>query len=194
MINQAHMFGLSDLHQMRGRVGRSNKKAFCYLLTPPASVLSSDSRKRLAALEEFSELGDGFKVAMRDLDIRGAGNLLGAEQSGFINDLGFDTYHKILDDAIQELKENEFKDLFAEELSEKAKLIVPDCIIETDLEILIPEYYVTNTSERLQLYATLDNIKDETGLATFATSVKDRFGEIPPSVEQLINTVRLRWI
>jgi len=137
IINQAHMFGLSDLHQMRGRVGRSNKKAFCYLLTPPSSVLSSDSRKRLAALEEFSELGDGFKVAMRDLDIRGAGNLLGAEQSGFISDLGFDTYHKILDDAIQELKETEFKDLFAEELAEKVKLIVQDCIIETDLEILI---------------------------------------------------------
>ncbi|HRI79848.1 MAG TPA: helicase-related protein, partial [Cyclobacteriaceae bacterium] len=194
IINQAHMFGLSDLHQMRGRVGRSNKKAFCYLLTPPASLLTSDSRKRLAALEEFSDLGDGFKVAMRDLDIRGAGNLLGAEQSGFINDLGFDTYHKILDDAIQELKENEFKDLFAEELSEKAKLIVPDCSIETDLEILIPEFYVTNTSERLQLYATLDNIKDEKGLASFTDGLKDRFGEIPPSVLQLINTVRLRWI
>ncbi len=194
IINQAHMFGLSDLHQMRGRVGRSNKKAFCYLLTPPAFVLTSDSRKRLAALEEFSELGDGFKVAMRDLDIRGAGNLLGAEQSGFINDLGFDTYHKILDDAIQELKENEFKDLFAEELSEKAKLIVPDCIIETDLEILIPEYFVTNISERLQLYATLDSINDEVGLDQFSRSVKDRFGNIPPSVEQLIDTVRLRWV
>ena len=184
---------LSDLHQMRGRVGRSNKKAFCYLLTPPVSVLTSDSRKRLAALEEFSELGDGFKVAMRDLDIRGAGNLLGAEQSGFINDLGFDTYHKILDDAIQELKENEFKDLFAEELSEKAKLIVPDCIIETDLEILIPEYYVTSVRERLQLYATLDSIKDEISLLQFESSLKDRFGEVPPSVVQLIDTVRLRW-
>lgn len=194
IINQAHMFGLSDLHQMRGRVGRSNKKAFCYLLTPPASVLSSDSRKRLAALEEFSDLGDGFKVAMRDLDIRGAGNLLGAEQTGFINDLGFDTYHKILDDAVQDLKESEFKDLFAEELSEKAKLIVPDCTIETDLEILIPEWYVSSTSERLQLYATLDNIKDEEGLAAFSNSLKDRFGEIPPSVNQLVNTVRLRWI
>lgn len=193
IINQAHMFGLSDLHQMRGRVGRSNKKAFCYLLTPPASVLTSDSRKRLAALEEFSELGDGFKVAMRDLDIRGAGNLLGAEQSGFINDLGFDTYHKILDDAIQELKENEFKELFAEELSEKAKLIVPDCIIETDLEILIPEYYVTSTRERLQLYSTLDSVNDELTLQNFSLSLKDRFGDVPPSVAQLIDTVRLRW-
>jgi len=194
IIHNAHMFGLSDLHQMRGRVGRSNKKAFCYLLTPPSSALSADSRKRLAALEEFSELGDGFKVAMRDLDIRGAGNLLGAEQSGFITDLGFDTYHKILDEAIQELKETEFKDLFAEELSEKIKLIVQDCVIETDLEILIPETYVNNTSERLQLYASLDNIKDEERLKGFAESLKDRFGPLPGSVEQLINTVRLRWL
>ncbi|MFZ6000745.1 MAG: transcription-repair coupling factor [Bacteroidota bacterium] len=194
IIHQAHMFGLSDLHQMRGRVGRSNKKAFCYLLTPPSSVLSSDSRKRLAALEEFSELGDGFKVAMRDLDIRGAGNLLGAEQSGFINDLGFDTYHKILDDAIQELKETEFKELFASELAEKAKMITQDCVIETDLEILIPETYVNNTSERLQLYATLDNIKNEEALTKFRDSLRDRFGEIPPSVVQLIDSVRLRWL
>jgi transcription-repair coupling factor (superfamily II helicase) len=139
-------------------------------------------------------LGDGFKVAMRDLDIRGAGNLLGAEQSGFINDLGFDTYHKILDDAIQELKETDFKDLFASELAEKAKLISQDCIIETDLEILIPETYVSNTSERLQLYATLDNIKNEESLGQFISSLKDRFGEIPQSVEQLVNSVRLRWV
>jgi transcription-repair coupling factor (superfamily II helicase) len=194
IIHQAHMFGLSDLHQMRGRVGRSNKKAFCYLLTPPGSALTSDSRKRLQALEEFSELGDGFKVAMRDLDIRGAGNLLGAEQSGFITDLGFEAYHKILDDAIQELKETEFRELFAEELSAKAKMLVMDCAIETDLEILIPETFVNNTSERLQLYATLDNIKTEEALAAFRTSLRDRFGEIPPSVEQLINTVRLRWL
>ena len=194
MINQAHMFGLSDLHQMRGRVGRSNKKAFCYLLTPPASLLTSDSRKRLAALEEFSELGDGFKVAMRDLDIRGAGNLLGGEQSGFINDLGFETYHKILDDTIQELKETDFKELFAVELSEKAKLIVQDCIIETDLEILIPETYVNNTSERLQLYARLDNIKDEVQLTKFKNELHDRFGEIPAPVLELINSVKLRWL
>jgi len=194
IINQAHMFGLSDLHQMRGRVGRSNKKAFCYLLTPPGSTLSSDSRKRLAAVEEFSDLGDGFKVAMRDLDIRGAGNLLGAEQSGFINDLGFDTYHKILDDAIQELKESEFKELFAEELSEKAKLVVPDCVMETDLEISIPETYVASTRERLHLYATLDDIKNETALVEFISSLKDRFGVAPPSVDQLVDTVRLRWV
>jgi transcription-repair coupling factor (superfamily II helicase) len=194
MINQAHMFGLSDLHQMRGRVGRSNKKAFCYLLTPPASLLTADSRKRLAALEEFSELGDGFKVAMRDLDIRGAGNLLGAEQSGFVNDLGFDTYHKILDDAIQELKETHFRDLFAEELAEKAKLIVQDCVIETDLEILIPETYVSSTSERLQLYSRLDNIKNEEQLDKFNEEIRDRFGPFPQSVIELINSVRLRWL
>ncbi|MGC1241159.1 MAG: transcription-repair coupling factor [Chryseosolibacter sp.] len=194
IINHAHMFGLSDLHQMRGRVGRSNKKAFCYLLTPPASLLTADSRKRLAALEEFSDLGDGFKVAMRDLDIRGAGNLLGAEQSGFISDLGFDTYHKILDDAIQELKETDFRDLFAAELAEKAKLIVQDCVIETDLEILIPDTYINNTSERLQLYSRLDNIKDEDQLEKFTSEMKDRFGPIPPSVQELINSVRLRWL
>jgi transcription-repair coupling factor (superfamily II helicase) len=194
IINHAHLFGLSDLHQMRGRVGRSNKKAFCLLLTPPSSVLSSDSRKRLAALEEFSDLGDGFKVAMRDLDIRGAGNLLGAEQSGFITDLGFDTYHKILDDAIQELKETEFRDLFAEEFTAKAKLIVQDCVIETDLEILIPDTYVNNTSERLQLYSSLDSIATEDDLRKFADSLKDRFGPLPQSVEQLVNSVRLRWL
>jgi transcription-repair coupling factor (superfamily II helicase) len=194
VINQAHMFGLSDLHQMRGRVGRSNKKAFCYLLTPPASLLTADSRKRLAALEEFSDLGDGFKVAMRDLDIRGAGNLLGAEQSGFINDLGFETYHKILDDAIQELKETDFKELFATELAERAKLIVQDCIIETDLEILIPETYVNNTSERLQLYSRLDNLKNETEFEAFIIELKDRFGEIPVPVQELLSSVRLRWL
>ncbi|MGE0588762.1 MAG: transcription-repair coupling factor [Cyclobacteriaceae bacterium] len=194
IINQAHMFGLSDLHQMRGRVGRSNKKAYCYLLTPPTSVLSSDSRKRLSALEEFSDLGDGFKVAMRDLDIRGAGNLLGAEQTGFINDLGFETYHKILDDAIQELKETEFKELFSQELAEKVKVLVQDCTIETDLEILIPDTYVSNTSERLQLYASLDNIKDEKSLFKFSDSLKDRFGPIPDAVGQLIHSVQMRWL
>ena len=194
IINQAHLFGLSDLHQMRGRVGRSNKKAYCYLLTPPANLLSADSRKRLAALEEFSELGDGFKVAMRDLDIRGAGNLLGSEQSGFISDLGFEAYHKILDDAILELKETEFKELFATELAERARQLVPDCLIETDLEILIPDTYVGNTSERLHLYATLDNIATESELTQFVDALRDRFGEMPPPVQQLINTVRVRWL
>jgi len=195
IINHAHMFGLSDLHQMRGRVGRSNRKAFCYLLTPPTIGLSSDSRKRLSALEEFSDLGDGFKVAMRDLDIRGAGNLLGAEQSGFISDLGFDMYHKILDEAVQELKETEFKELFTKDLvKEAAKVVAQDCSIETDLEILIPETYVSNIAERLSLYAKLDRIKDEEALDKFLHSIKDRFGPIPDPVEDLIKTVRLRWI
>ncbi|MGK7389218.1 MAG: transcription-repair coupling factor [Candidatus Cyclobacteriaceae bacterium M2_1C_046] len=193
IINQAHMFGLSDLHQMRGRVGRSNRKAFCYLLTPPTIGLSSESRKRLRTLEEFSELGDGFKVAMRDLDIRGAGNMLGAEQSGFITDLGFDAYHKILDEAVQELKETEFKDLFAKELSQHTKHIVQDCSIETDLEILFPEEYVNSISERLHLYSQLDNIKNEEQLQNFTTMLKDRFGPLPEPVEEMVETVRLRW-
>lgn len=193
IINRAHMFGLSDLHQMRGRVGRSNKKAFCYLLTPPTSVLSADARKRLSTLEEFSDLGDGFKVAMRDLDIRGAGNLLGSEQSGFISDLGFDMYHKILDEAIQELKENEFQYLFEKELSETTKVLVTDCNIETDLEILIPETYVANISERLNLYSKIDNIKNEEDLEKFSLSIIDRFGPLPDPVKDLIDTVRLRW-
>ncbi|MEY3404674.1 MAG: transcription-repair coupling factor, partial [Bacteroidota bacterium] len=194
IINQAHLFGLSDLHQMRGRVGRSNKKAYCLLLTPPSSVLTSDSRKRLAALEEFSELGDGFKVAKRDLDIRGAGNLLGAEQSGFITDLGYDAYHKILDEAIQELKEDEFKELFSNELVKTAKQMAKDCLIETDLEILIPDHYVANVSERLQLYSKLDHIEDEARLSEFTAGLIDRFGPLPLSVEELIRTVRLRWL
>ncbi len=195
IINHAHMFGLSDLHQMRGRVGRSNRKAFCYLLTPPTIGLTSEARKRLSALEEFSDLGDGFKVAMRDLDIRGAGNLLGAEQSGFISDLGFDMYHKILDEAVQELKENEFKDLFTKDLvKEAAQIVAKDCTIETDLEILIPDSYVSNISERLSLYSKLDSIKNEEKLQEFITNLKDRFGELPDSVKDLIETIRLRWL
>jgi transcription-repair coupling factor (superfamily II helicase) len=192
IINSAHMFGLSDLHQMRGRVGRSNRKAFCYLLTPSASTLASDSRKRLQTLEEFSELGDGFKVAMRDLDIRGAGNLLGAEQSGFVNDLGYELYHKMLDEAVSELKNNEFKDLFASALGLPAKLL-PDCQIETDVATLIPETYVKNISERLSLYTRLDNIKTEKELTDFEKEVLDRFGPLPKEVENLLQTVRLRW-
>lgn len=194
IINHAHMFGLSDLHQMRGRVGRSNRKAFCYLLTPPTIGLTSEARKRLSALEEFTDLGDGFKVAMRDLDIRGAGNLLGAEQSGFISDLGFDMYHKILDEAVQELKENEFKNLFTKDLvKEAAKIVAQDCTIETDLEILIPETYVSNISERINLYSRLDNIKEEEKLTAFTIQIKDRFGPVPEPVEDLIETVKLRW-
>lgn len=193
LINRAHMFGLSDLHQMRGRVGRSNKKAFCYLLTSPMSGLTAEARKRLQTLEEFSDLGDGFKVAMKDLDIRGAGNLLGAEQSGFITDLGFEMYHKILDEAVQELKENEFASLFEVDLAEKVKVLVQDCTIETDLELLIPEEYVANISERLGLYSKLDGIKDEEALIKFSTTLLDRFGPLPTEVEDLLETVRLRW-
>lgn len=193
LINHAHLFGLSDLHQMRGRVGRSNKKAYCYLLTPALSLLTTDSRKRLQALEEFTDLGDGFKVAMRDLDIRGAGNLLGAEQSGFINDLGFETYHKILDEAVQELKENEFKDLFADELAKAANNLRVECQIETDLPVLIPENYVSNISERLSLYNRLDSLKDEAELLKFREEITDRFGPVPQEVGDLIGLVRVRW-
>ncbi|WP_026952933.1 transcription-repair coupling factor [Algoriphagus mannitolivorans] len=194
IINRAHMFGLSDLHQMRGRVGRSNKKAFCYLLTPPMSGLTPEARKRLQTLEEFSDLGDGFKVAMKDLDIRGAGNLLGAEQSGFITDLGFEMYHKILDEAVQELKENEFAALFETDLKEKVKVLVQDCTIETDLELLIPEEYVGNISERLGLYSKLDSIKNEEELGKFSDMLQDRFGPLPEVVKELLETVKLRWL
>ena len=193
LINRAHMFGLSDLHQMRGRVGRSNKKAFCYLLTSPLSGLTAEARKRLQTLEEFSDLGDGFKVAMKDLDIRGAGNLLGAEQSGFITDLGFEMYHKILDEAVQELKENEFAALFDEDLKEKVSVLVQDCTIETDLELLIPESYVSNISERLALYSKLDGLEKEEELDQFGQMLQDRFGPLPKAVQDLMETVRLRW-
>ncbi|AWV99747.1 transcription-repair coupling factor [Arcticibacterium luteifluviistationis] len=192
IINHAHMFGMSDLHQMRGRVGRSNKKAFCYLLTPPLSGLTRDSRKRLQTLEEFSDLGDGFKVAMRDLDIRGAGNLLGAEQSGFVNDLGYELYHKILDDAVSELKENEFKSLFEKELSAK-EFKVEDCQIETDQQILIPDSYITNISERLSVYNSIDGLKTQEELDLFKASIHDRFGKLPKEVEDLFEIVRIRW-
>jgi transcription-repair coupling factor (superfamily II helicase) len=196
IINKAHMFGLSDLHQMRGRVGRSNTKAYCYLLTPPNATISSDARKRLIALDEFSDLGDGFKVAMRDLDIRGAGNLLGSEQSGFINDLGFEMYHKILDDAVLELKENEFKELFQHDLSHERVLnsFINDCILETDLEILIPQNYINDTSERLRLYNDLDNVQTDDALLALENNTKDRFGKLPEPVNELINSVRLRWL
>ena len=193
IINRAHMYGLSDLHQMRGRVGRSNRKAYCHLLAPPMATLSSISRKRLQTLEQFTELGDGFKIAMRDLDIRGAGNLLGGEQSGFITDIGFETYHKLLDETIQELKETEFKDLFHKPSADLASL-VPDCVIETDLPILIPESYVANISERLRLYNELDDIKNQKALDEYKASLVDRFGVMPHEVEDLIETVKLRWL
>jgi transcription-repair coupling factor (superfamily II helicase) len=192
IINQAHMFGLSDVHQMRGRVGRSNKKAYCFLFTPPATLLTSDARKRLQTLEEFSDLGDGFKVAMRDLDIRGAGNLLGAEQSGFITDIGFEAYHKILDEAIQELKETEFKALFETELQWKPE--IEECVMETDLELLIPESYVGSISERLGLYTQLDEFRTKDELEKFEKNLADRFGPLPVQVKRLMKSVELRWI
>lgn len=192
IINEAQNYGLSDLHQLRGRVGRSNRKAFCYLLSPPLSVLSDEAQKRLRALEDFSDLGSGFNIALRDLDIRGAGNLLGAEQSGFINDIGFETYHKILDEAILELKETEFKDIFENDI--KNKKFVNDCIFESDLEILLPNEYVASSAERISLYTELDHIQNEEGLKRFSDNLTDRFGSIPPQTEDLLNTVRLRWI
>ncbi|CAM3380250.1 transcription-repair coupling factor [Aquirufa ecclesiirivi] len=192
-IINANNFGLSDLHQMRGRVGRSNKKAYCYLVTPSLANLTSDARKRLSALEEFSDLGDGIKVAMRDLDIRGAGNLLGAEQSGFINDLGYDMYHKILDEAVQELKENEFKALFEADLQEVAETLKVDCQIETDMRVLIPDTYVQSISERLALYTRLDEIDHEEDLNKFIQEVEDRFGKLPQEVSDMIELVKCRW-
>ncbi len=192
IINNANHFGLSDLHQLRGRVGRSNKKAFCYLFTPPPQHLTTEARKRLHAIEQFSELGSGFNISMRDLDIRGAGNLLGGEQSGFISDIGFDMYQKILDEAIQELKETEFKELFKKEIEEGK--FVKDCQIETDLELVIPDDYVNNITERLSLYRQLDGVNNEEELMAFQGELIDRFGEIPQQTASLINTVRLRWI
>ena len=191
IVNNAHHFGLSDLHQLRGRVGRSNKKAFCYLLAPPMSTLPTDSRKRLQTLEQFSELGSGFQIAMRDLDIRGAGNLLGGEQSGFMAEIGFEMYQKILEEAVRELKRTSFKDLFKEEIS-KQDDFVTDCTIDTDLEILIPDEYVESITERLSLYTRLDNCEDERELGAFHTEMQDRFGPMPKSVEDLFTTVRCR--
>jgi len=191
IVNNAHHFGLSDLHQLRGRVGRSNKKAFCYLLAPPMSTLPTDSRKRLQTLEQHSELGSGFQIAMRDLDIRGAGNLLGGEQSGFMAEIGFEMYQKILDEAIRELKRTQFKDLFKEEIS-KQDDFVQDCTIDTDLEILIPDDYVENITERLSLYSRLDNCETEEELQAMEQEMTDRFGALPPSVQELFVTVRCR--
>lgn len=190
IINEAQNFGLSDLHQLRGRVGRSNRKAFCYLLTPPLSTLSEDARKRLRAIEEFSNIGSGFHIAMRDLDIRGAGNLLGAEQSGFISDLGYETYQKILDEAIRELRETEFKDLFPE--THTSAEYVDECVIETDFDLRFPVEYIGNITERLSLYKELDSIDSEEDLQDFVLKLEDRFGPMPESAVGLIDTIRLR--
>ena len=198
IINQAQNFGLSDLHQLRGRVGRSNKKAFCYLITPPMVTLTSEARRRLKAIEEFSDLGSGFNISMQDLDIRGAGNLLGAEQSGFIADIGFETYHRILNEAVQELKSEEFGDLFRDDEPSASDAFMKvnygsDCQIDTDLELLFPDSYIPGTAERMMLYRELDNQENEMQLQKFEASLVDRFGKLPPESADLIEVVRLRW-
>ena len=196
IINDAHRFGLSDLHQMRGRVGRSNRKAFCYLLAPPKSVLTPEARRRLEALETFSELGSGFNLAMQDLDIRGAGNLLGAEQSGFMEDLGYETYQKILNQAVTELKNDEFQDMYAEEIAQGKVLtgdnFVEDCAVESDLDMYFPDTYVPGSSERMLLYRELDNIENDTELDAYRHRLIDRFGNVPHEGEELMNVVALR--
>ncbi len=198
-INNAQNFGLSDLHQLRGRVGRSNKKAFCYLISPPLTSVTPEARRRLRAIEEFSELGSGFNIALQDLDIRGAGNLLGAEQSGFIADIGFEAYNRILNEALRELKENELKDLYKKEAGisdfQKGTMqYTTDCVIDTDLEIHIPDEYVSNMSERIRLYRQLDSIAREKELVKFEADLVDRFGPIPTPARDLLSIVKLRWI
>ena len=192
IINNANQFGMSDLHQLRGRVGRSNKRAFCYLFSPPMSTLTTDARKRLQTIEEFSDLGSGFNIAMKDLDIRGAGNLLGGEQSGFISDIGYETYQKILEEAIQELKETDFKELFKEDLA-KERDYVRDVQIDTDIEMLIPDTFIKNTQERLSIYTQMNALKNEEELQKFGRQLKDRFGRIPRQVRELSDGLRLRW-
>ena len=193
-INNANSFGLSDLHQMRGRVGRSNKKAFCYFITPPMSAMASDAQKRINTIAQFSELGAGIHIAMKDLEIRGAGDLLGGEQSGFINEIGFETYQKILEEAIDELKENEFKTLFEDQDKSLEKNYVKEVQIDTDFEILFPDDYINIVNERLVLYNELSAIKDEEGLIQFQKNLEDRFGKIPAEGEELLSTLRLKWL
>ncbi len=194
IINNAQNFGLSDLHQLRGRVGRSNKKAFCYLIAPKYHEMTSEARKRLEALVQFSDLGAGFNIAMKDLDIRGAGNLLGGEQSGFITDIGFEMYQKILNEAMQELRETEFKDLYSDRSTDDFIQYVKDCVIETDLEIRIPDDYVNNVAERLSLYQKLDSLANTTELEAYATKLIDRFGSLPKTVKELFRSFELRWL
>ena len=193
IINQAQNFGLSDLHQMRGRVGRGKRKAFCYMLTPPRENLSTDARRRLEAIESFSELGSGMNIAMQDLDIRGAGNLLGAEQSGFIADLGYETYQKVLAEAVRELKEDEFADILMQEEGETvADNYVKECFVESDLELLFPAIYVPDSNERILLYRELDSLTDAKEIEQFKAKMKDRFGKMPKEGEELIRMVSLR--
>ena len=194
IINEAHQFGLSDLHQLRGRVGRSNKKGFCYLIAPRFSVLNSEARKRLEALVQFSDLGSGFNIAMKDLDIRGAGNMLGGEQSGFISEIGFEMYQKILNEALQELRESEFKDLFDERTTDSFQAYVNECQFESDFEVRLPDTYVNNVAERLSLYQAMDNLKTENELEQFRQELIDRFGPIPKAGKELLFSFQLRWL
>ena len=194
IVLDAQNFGLSELHQLRGRVGRSNKKAFCYLIAPPEENLTPQARQRLKAIENFSELGSGFNIAMQDLDIRGAGNLLGGEQSGFITEIGIETYQKILDEALEEIKEEEMKTLGSQEINPDDLKYVSDCSIDTDMEVLLPENYVENVAERVKIYRQLDNVKDEDELQQTASRLEDRFGKIPKQTKDLFNIVRIRWI
>lgn len=195
IINDSHMFGLSDLHQLRGRVGRSNKKGFCYLISQPLSLLTSEARKRLEALVQFSDLGSGFNIAMKDLDIRGAGNLLGGEQSGFISEIGFEMYQKILNEAMDELKEEEFKDLYDERNTETMGAhFVKDCVLETDFELRITEDYINNVSERLSIYQDLDNLASKEDIETYKQQLIDRFGPLPRVVKELLRSFELRWL
>ena len=193
IVHNAHMFGLSDLHQLRGRVGRSNRKAYCYLMAPPLNTLTSDARRRLQAIETFAELGSGFNIAMQDLDIRGAGNILGAEQSGFITDLGYETYQKILNEALSELRDQEFSQLFADR-KDANNNYVHDCFIESDMELMLPNWYVESQTERMALYRELDNIQDERALEEYRKRLTDRFGRIPDEAGDLMTMVRLRWL
>ena len=193
-INNANNFGLSDLHQMRGRVGRSNKKAFCYFICPPYHAMTDDARKRISALEQFSELGSGFNIAMKDLEIRGAGDLLGGEQSGFINEIGFEAYQKIMNEAIDELKENEFKDLYENETTAEEKVYVKDLQIDTDFELLFSDEYINSITERLKLYNELSLITNEADLQIFESKLVDRFGELPKQAVALLNSIKIKWI
>ena len=193
-INNANNFGISDLHQMRGRVGRSNKKAFCYFICPPYSAMTDDARKRIQALEQFSELGGGLNIAMKDLEIRGAGDLLGGEQSGFINEIGFETYQKIMNEAIDELKENEFKELYSDENKDIEKTYVKDLQLDTDFELLFPDEYINNITERLKLYNELSLIKDEITLQAYENKLVDRFGPLPKQAISLLNSIKIKWV
>jgi len=194
IINNAHQFGLSDLHQLRGRVGRSHQKAYCYLLSPPYSTLTREAKQRLQAMEQNAALGAGFQIAMRDLDLRGAGNLLGAEQSGFMSDIGYDTFMKILDEAITELKEGEYKDLYQEDLSHENKDYAKECQIETDVDMYIPDGYIATSQDRMKVYSELNKVKSEKELTAYLKQVEDVYGSLPAQVKEIYEVLHLKWV